>query len=155
MRCYLVRHCEKVEWSDDPPLTPAGRRRAQALAETLSHVDLRKVIVTSLRRTLETATPAIDALKQRGGPDLDPVVLAPGAYSRIVQEVWSVADGASLVVGHMQTVPALVRRIASHAGAPSLSQPTLVRYGDLFELHGEQGGDLVLRTHRFGDDVEW
>ena len=55
---YLVRHAEKVlDGTRDPALTPAGHRRADALADLLHGVELTQVHTTNYRRTRETALP--------------------------------------------------------------------------------------------------
>ncbi len=128
------------------------------MAKSLDVVPLRKVIVTTLRRTLETAQPSIDELATRSTSPPQLVRLSPGSYARVVDEVWEQQDGASLVVGHMQTIPALVRRIAARVPATSrssLALPDFVRYGDLFVLDGDDAGSLSLTALRFGDDAPW
>jgi glucosyl-3-phosphoglycerate phosphatase len=63
----LVRHAES-EWNrhfsrtridpgiPDPPLTRAGRRQATRLADRLAEADVRRLVASPYRRTLETAT---------------------------------------------------------------------------------------------------
>src|SRR5687767_8231863 len=54
----LVRHAEKAPApANDPPLTPAGAKRADALAEALSDAEVKAIITTGARRTRETAQP--------------------------------------------------------------------------------------------------
>lgn len=60
-RLYLIRHAEAaaapgvaVGWSD-PPLSPAGERRARELAEDLAATDLRWIYSSDLRRARQTA----------------------------------------------------------------------------------------------------
>ena len=69
----LVRHAES-EWNwhfsrtridpgiPDPPLTHAGRRQAARLADRLAAADLRRLVASPYRRTLETATIVGNAL---------------------------------------------------------------------------------------------
>ena len=53
----------------DPPLSPVGRRQAEAVGEHLSGEPLRAAFVTPLRRTAETAAPLCSRI------GLDPVVM--------------------------------------------------------------------------------
>ena len=46
---------------DDPPLTPAGRRRAQDLAAAVKAARPTAIITTQMRRTVETAQPSANA----------------------------------------------------------------------------------------------
>ena len=54
----VVRHAEKSGLpADDPDLSPEGQARAQALARLLQPADVSTIIVTSYRRTQQTAAP--------------------------------------------------------------------------------------------------
>lgn len=69
----LVRHAES-EWNrhfsrtridpgiPDPPLTRTGRRQAAQLAERLAGSEVRRLVASPYRRTLETATVVAEAL---------------------------------------------------------------------------------------------
>jgi broad specificity phosphatase PhoE len=69
----LVRHAES-EWNrhfsrsridpgiPDPPLTRAGRRQAARLIDRLAAADIRRLVASPYRRTLETATIVGNAL---------------------------------------------------------------------------------------------
>lgn len=98
---YLVRHAEKAaDGSDDPPLSEAGQRSAQALADWFEGKALDAVYATHLRRTQQTALPLAT---QR---DLDLRVLAAGDTARLVKRLRRKHCGESvLVVGHSNTVP--------------------------------------------------
>src|SRR5579864_8198921 len=59
----LVRHADKAAQPvDDPPLTAAGTKRAQDLAEALRSAGVAAIITTQLRRTRDTAQPLATAL---------------------------------------------------------------------------------------------
>jgi glucosyl-3-phosphoglycerate phosphatase len=69
----LVRHAES-EWNHhfsrtridpgipDPPLTQAGRRQAARLVDRLAEAEIRRLVASPYRRTLETATIVGEAL---------------------------------------------------------------------------------------------
>lgn len=63
-RLYLIRHAEtewntdgRVQGQTDIPLSPAGEKQAEELAERLGDLRLRAIISSPLRRTTQTAQP--------------------------------------------------------------------------------------------------
>ncbi|MGH9322679.1 MAG: SixA phosphatase family protein [Vicinamibacteria bacterium] len=105
----LVRHGEKVDESEDPELSDAGRRRARTLARMLKDAGIEAVYSTDFIRTRETARPTAELV---GKPveiyDVgDLAVLAKSLRSR---------DARALVVGHSNTIPDLVRSLGGDAG---------------------------------------
>lgn len=119
----LVRHAEKqLGTIDDPPLTPAGEQRAERLAAMFGDREpfarLQAIYVTSKRRSQQTAAP----LARRLGvapiiADDPPKVLA----RKILREE---RGRAVLVVGHSNTVPALVAELASVEPVPEIVEAT-------------------------------
>lgn len=114
----VVRHAEKSGLpADDPDLSPEGQARAQALARLLQPADVSTIIVTSYRRTQQTAAPLAS---QQG---VTPWVIAPGkggmaVHVQQVVEAVNRASGVVLVVGHSNTVPAIVAALSrSRPGA--------------------------------------
>lgn len=114
----LVRHAERAaEPADDPGLTPAGEQRAQALVQALAGMRVNAIITTQWRRTRDTAAPLAQALglqpqevaTQRGGPAVN--VQAVAAAVRAQQ-------GVVLVVGHSNTVTAVLAALGGPALAP-------------------------------------
>src|SRR5690606_14188174 len=99
----LVRHAEKAAVADtekDPPLSEAGVRRAQALAEVLRDVPVSAVFATPFRRTVDTLAPLCEAKR------LAPVVLPPRDASGLVDAILSKHRGQTVVVcGHSNTIP--------------------------------------------------
>ncbi|HVC96830.1 MAG TPA: histidine phosphatase family protein [Pirellulales bacterium] len=71
MLIYLIRHGESsynVEHrlqgqSDEPVLSPRGRRHAQSVATAMAALPIEAVFSSPLRRALETARPVAEALK--------------------------------------------------------------------------------------------
>ncbi|MFQ5840554.1 MAG: histidine phosphatase family protein [Candidatus Methylomirabilales bacterium] len=74
---YIVRHGEslwnlegRLQGGQDPPLSPRGRRQAQAVVRALSRARVRAVYASTLKRAAETAEILADGL---GAPlTLDP-----------------------------------------------------------------------------------
>lgn len=101
---YLVRHGEKLDHSNDPGLSPAGEARAQRLATMLADAGLRAVYTTPYRRTIAHAAPTAQRL------GLAPTVLPARDTEALLARLRAHgSDEAVLVVGHSNTVPALLR----------------------------------------------
>jgi broad specificity phosphatase PhoE len=83
-RLYLMRHAEVAYFDgdgrplppDEVPLTPEGRRQAQAAAAALAGVRLDRVITSGLRRAVETAR-----------------IVAPGREPEVWPELREIASG--------------------------------------------------------------
>ena len=108
----LVRHAEKELSSiEDPPLTPAGEQRAQLLARMFGEREgagrIAGIISSDTRRTQRTAAPLAERLGTK-------IITLPGNdYDAIIGRIRHDFRGQTvLVVGHSNTVPALVRKLA-------------------------------------------
>jgi len=123
----LVRHGEKAtEGGSDPSLSDAGRVRARALADALAMTTPNAIIVSSLKRTAETA--AVVSAKT----GVVPTVIAIGGATHIADVAAAVrkATGVVLVVGHSNTVPAIVTAL----GGPKLPDICDASYATMFVL---------------------
>lgn len=104
----LVRHGEKQPApADDPSLSEAGVARARALDAALALATPSTIVVSPRKRTSETAA----VVQQRVG--VAPTVIPLDA--RHVQNVAAAimkASGVVLVVGHSNTIPAIVNALA-------------------------------------------
>jgi len=104
---YAVRHAEKggASGEKDPPLSAAGAARARTLAHVLADVKFDAVYVSPYRRTQQTAAPIAQA------HDLTPMVLHPDS---VAAHVLAHQRGKTiLVVGHSNTVPALLAALGA------------------------------------------
>lgn len=125
----LVRHAEKSPAGGrDPTLSPAGEARAQALASTLAGAGVSAILVTPLQRTQLTAKPLAAA---RGlTPQVVPFPKEGGTAAHVAAVVAAVqaqpAGRTVLVVGHSNTVPAIVNALGGTA-LPDLSEETFNR----------------------------
>jgi broad specificity phosphatase PhoE len=143
---FLVRHAEKVaEPAADPPLTPAGEARAAALADLLRDSPIQRVITTQFVRTRLTAAPAA----ARFG--LEPVVVRASAdvatHARDVADAIRAKPGmATLVVGHSNTLPAIIEALGAPLPAPIGDDD----YGDLFVVILEAGRTPLVVRSRYG-----
>jgi broad specificity phosphatase PhoE len=116
----VVRHAEKeLGTIEDPPLSQAGEQRAQLLARMFGERDGRvridAIIVSDTRRAQRTAAPLADRL----GIAVTPV----GAqdYDRLLSEIRAHRGGRVLIVGHSNTVPEIVQRLAGGDQVPPIA----------------------------------
>ncbi len=120
----FVRHAEKAaEPADNPGLTEAGKRRAAELARQLVDADVvpglgvDAVFSTPYRRTEETAKPVADALG-----------LTINAYDAadtelFIEELVREYKGKIiLVVGHSNTVPAMIGNMGASKKVPPIAE---------------------------------
>lgn len=147
---FVVRHAEKVDNSRDPQLSERGQERARALAAALEHAGLDAVFVTQFARTGSTAAPSAIAA------GVEPVVLAASASvpqhaSEVAAAVRARAAGeAVLVVGHSNTVPAIVAAL----GGPSMPDICDAEYSNLFVLVVPDSGQTTVAHVKFGEPDE-
>ena len=138
----VVRHAVKLDDSTDPALSDAGNARAQALAEALAHAGVSAIITTQYERTRSTAAP----LGERIG--IEPVVVAAAGRSHVDEvaaRVRELVPGTIVVVGHSNTVPAIIRAL----GGPDVGEMADSSYDDLFVLTLSEDGTQLIRT-RYG-----
>ncbi|HEV7716048.1 MAG TPA: phosphoglycerate mutase family protein [Steroidobacteraceae bacterium] len=108
----LVRHAEKVMVTiDDPPLAAEGQRRADRLAQMFGDVKgagrLDAIYVSDTKRAQQTAAPLASRL------GLKPVVYMASDVDGTAKELLREhRGGRALIVGHSNTVPAIVRKLS-------------------------------------------
>ena len=123
----LVRHAEKVDDSTDPALSEAGRLRALALADALADAGVTAILTTQYERTRMTAAP----LGERIG--IEPVVVTASGRTHaadVAARVREHADGIVVVVGHSNTVGAIIHAL----GGPDVGNIADGEYDNLFVL---------------------
>jgi broad specificity phosphatase PhoE len=115
---YVLRHAEQVsDGSRDPPLSAAGQARAERLREVFSGsgtgLGIDGIIVTELRRTQDTAKPLADAGRI-------PVVVVDAGSPREAarRALHDFHGGRVLVIGHSNTVPAIVEALSGQSVPP-------------------------------------
>ena len=141
----LVRHAEKAaQPGQDPPLSEAGAARAQALLAVARDAGVSAIITTQFVRTKSTAEPTATALK------LTPEVVQAGPMPQhaksVAEQVMKHAGGTVLVVGHSNTIPAIVGAL----GAPQLRDLCESEYDQVFVVVlGDAGAPRLIRS-RYG-----
>jgi broad specificity phosphatase PhoE len=106
----LVRHAEKGDTpANDPPLTPAGEARARELWNAVKDAGVDAVITTQLTRTRATAAPTATAL------GLTPTIVPATSTNAkdVATAVRGLAGHTVLVVGHSNTVPAIIAALGA------------------------------------------
>ncbi|HLN86195.1 MAG TPA: phosphoglycerate mutase family protein [Candidatus Limnocylindrales bacterium] len=146
---FLVRHTERELEGEDPPLTPQGEARAQALAAALRDAGITAIVTTQWRRTRDTAKPLAAIL--RVVPEVVPVHegKALANSQAVAAALRRHKNETVLVVGHI-TVTGVIAAL----GGPSL--PTICEnvFSDLFQFtpaSGEQG--LVHLHYGAAEDI--
>ncbi|MBX3694472.1 MAG: histidine phosphatase family protein [Steroidobacteraceae bacterium] len=117
----LVRHAEKqLGTIADPPLTHEGDERAQRLArlfgERSAIGSVQAVYATATRRAQATAAP----LAARLGLQVITADDAPAALARRVRREQH--GGVALIVGHSNTIPAMVAALTARADVPEMPE---------------------------------
>ncbi|MFT7771884.1 SixA phosphatase family protein [Roseateles sp.] len=131
----LVRHAERAaEPAADPALSPEGEQRARALAQALAGTRVDAILTTQFRRTRDTAAPLAQAL------GLQPLAIEArrgGAASHVqaVAEAVRAQTGTVLVVGHSNTVPAILAAL----GGPQLPEICETSFNHIFLLRPGAG----------------
>ena len=104
----LVRHAEKAGPTGDVPLTEAGRKRADRLADVLSSAGVTAIYTSEYRRTAETAAPIAKAL------GLMPKVLPAADLDTLIRELKTAAsDDVILVVTHSDRLPLISAKLGA------------------------------------------
>ena len=118
----FVRHAEKATIpADNPGLNEAGKRRAAELARQLVDADviagIDAVYSTSYRRTEETVQPVATAL------NLPITPYDASNTETIMDEIVREHKGKIiLVVGHSNTVPALIGNMGASKNVPEINE---------------------------------
>lgn len=141
----LVRHAEKAAApADDPPLTAVGEARARDLWTAIRDAGVSAIITTQFARTKATAQPTATAL------ELTPTVIpatSPSHIQDVVTEIRKHSGKTVLVVGHSNTVPAIVEALgAKRPGAICDS-----RYDDMYVVTVVADGKASAVHAKYGE----
>jgi broad specificity phosphatase PhoE len=140
----IVRHGEKQTDAvdpKDPPLSPAGQARAERLARMLKDADVKAIMVTPFARTRQTAEPLA---KQAG---MTPVAITADDVREVAARIDEHHAGQTvLVVGHSNTVPAIVAALSGQS-VPAIDE---AEFDHLYIVTKGKWGARVLHL-RYGE----
>ena len=137
---FLVRHAEKVDESEDPPLSTRGEARAKALARHLAGAGVKAIFVTQYRRTGLTAAPLAGRL------GITPVSLHSDATAELVERLRTRhAADVVLYVGHSGSVPKVLKAY----GHPEPVEIGHDEYDSLFVLVPRPGSPPTVLRLKF------
>ena len=146
----LVRHAEKAtEPAGDPPLSASGAERAKALLEywvkTYKEVPPSAIFVSPTKRTAETAAPL--AAKFGITPEAIPLTGGGAAHVDAVANAVRGKQGMVVVVGHSNTIPAIVKAL----GGTALPDLCDTAYATMFTLEpAKNGKQAVVLVSQYG-----
>ena len=143
---YIVRHAEKVvsiPKIDDPVLSPAGTKRAEALAKELKSEHIKAIYVTKYKRTGLTARPLAYKAK------VLPRVYVDTALNVFAKTIIKNFRGENvLIVGHANTVMKLLEAFGAETPFAQLDEDD---YDMLFKVTIKENGNIELAIGYYGD----
>jgi broad specificity phosphatase PhoE len=127
----VIRHGEKRDATADPALSKSGQARAQRLAKLLAVSKVTAIYTTQYKRTMLHAAPTAKRL------GITPVVIAASDADALLAAIRGHGvDDVVLVVGHSNTVPAILSGLG-HSAAATIDDET---FDDLFIVAMKAGG---------------
>ena len=140
---FISRHADRFGTEPDPSLTPKGKAQAESLGRMLADANIRHIYTTELIRTQQTAEPL--ALKT----GVKPVVVPQDRLDDLIKQVRQTAlpHESTLVVGHRQTVPKIVKAITGQDITPIGGG----EYGRLIVVTLFPDGKSSIVTLHYGD----
>lgn len=137
----VVRHADRQGEAD--ALSPRGEARAAALAHLAADAGVDAVYHSPTARTRATARPLAERL------GLTPVEHPPHAAGPLAERIRGEHDGdVVLVVGHSNTVPAIVEAL----GGPAMPDLAHDAYDDLFVVTLGAAGEATVLHLNYGDE---
>jgi 2,3-bisphosphoglycerate-dependent phosphoglycerate mutase len=102
---FVVRHAERENNNDNTPLSAAGKKRADQLAQTLEHLRVNAIFHTDKLRSKQTASPSAQKL------NITPTLYTDPDQTWIDGLISSQKGKRVLIVGHSDTVHEIVGRL--------------------------------------------
>jgi broad specificity phosphatase PhoE len=141
----LVRHAEKAASpADDPPQNAAGEARSRDLAKAVRDALVIAIITTQFARTRATGQPIATAL------GITPTVVAATNTNHVqdvVAEIRKHPGQTVLVVGHSNTVPAIVEALGAKR-PPAICDS---QYDNLYVVTMPSSGAVGAVRAKYGD----
>lgn len=133
---YIVRHAEKANRTSDTPLSAEGQARAEALRDTLISKNIGQIFVTDYLRTQQTAEPLATKLGIRS------TEVFANETTKLVQQLNAIKGGNTLIVGHSNTVPAIIDELMESAQNVMISE---TNFDNLFKVQVTKNDDEIIR----------
>ena len=137
---FLIRHADRLDASEDTPLSKAGEARAQLLARLLKDAGITAIYTSQFQRTIKTAEPLAISLQIK--PASIPAADREGLFKRIRTEN---RDDIVLIVGHDRTIPVLLKLF----GHPVDITIAATEYDNLFVLVPKDSGPPTVLRMRY------
>lgn len=143
----LVRHAEKgTTGGNDPSLSEVGQTRAKALVSALNDAGVSAVITTQYKRTSETG----DAVAMARNLKTEKIATTGTTAAHIESVVAAIRKHPGevvLVVGHSNTIPAIVRAL----GGPKVPDLCDANHATMFVVYpGNDGAPARVVRTRYG-----
>jgi 2,3-bisphosphoglycerate-dependent phosphoglycerate mutase len=143
---WIVRHAEKVTTmatDDDPVLSAAGTKRAEALAKELKREHIKAIYVTKYKRTGLTARPLAYKAK------ILPRVYDTVGIKKFAKVILKNFKGENvLIVGHSNTVMMLLDAFGAEMPFTALDEED---YDMLFKVIIKDNGNVELGIDYYGE----
>jgi broad specificity phosphatase PhoE len=151
---FLARHAEKEATPpEDPPLTEAGKQRAQALKQTLANTGIKTIYTSQFLRTRATAEPLarqlnieVTALTIKMD-EKNPRKISDQSYEEVVNKVYERAGESVLIVGHSNTLSEIIKRLGGDV-MPSVDDK---EFDDLFVVTIYAKGKAKVLRLKYGN----
>ena len=136
----IVRRTEPAGQPADPPLSTDGIGRSYKLRDMLADAGITQIYTSTLRRTIETAAPLGAARR------VTSVQIAAADTTALAARLAALGPrDRALVVGHSNTVPALLRALGVDAAIAIADD----EYDNLFVVVPQKGAPPVLIRLRY------
>lgn len=137
----LVRHAEKTNQSQDPPLSVAGRQRAIRLAKMLKAYPISAIYSTDFERTKSTADP-ISAIH-----GVETQIYGTSDLTQLRSKLFELEPGQmAVVVGHSNTTPVVVKLLDDKSSFNLIDESD---YENIFIVEIDQKGKIQSRKTSF------
>jgi len=143
---FVVRHAEKLGSSGstmntNPPLSDAGKQRAEALKDSLHSKKIGYVFSTNTLRTLSTAEPTANYF------NLKTKIYDTELNDTFIAQLLSLRENV-LIVGHSNTVDDIVNKLCGSVKIPGSLLDSA--YDDLFVIT-KNGKTITFEARKYGN----
>ena len=154
IKMIVVRHAER-DAGEDPPLNPAGIKRAELLSATLADQDIHSIYTVNLKRNIQTAQPLAERLGLQVQTLPDSLIRETQSVpTYFMEKIFPEHRGKVLLFIGNQRAPGpdrygnIVELFRQLAKLP----PPLTRYCDIHIIHIHQDGSLRHTHTTYGSD---